>query len=173
MAATQLLFKKGNFIGEIEIDVTITEGASANARLTKNPVENGADMNDHVIIEPMTFTISGVVSNASRNIIEAIQSPFGQTGLQTKAQLAWEALLELQIDRTPFTLVQGLKSYDNVLITSLSESQDKDTSNALYFTASLSEVLLVGTGEPPATTFGDQDISDSMTPSTSGGLKPI
>lgn len=173
MAITQLLFKKGNFLGEIELDVVITEGASSNARLTKNPVENGADMNDHVIIEPMTFSMEGVVSNASRNIIEAAQSPFGQIGIQTKAQLAWESLLELQISRAPFTLIQGLKSYDNVLITSLSESQNKDTSNALYFTAALSEVIIVGTGEPPTTTFENQDISDSMIPATNGGLKPI
>ncbi len=173
MAITQLLFKKGNFIGDIELDVVINEGANSTSRLTKNPVENGADINDHVIIEPMTFSMTGVVSNASRNIIEAAQSPFGQIGIQTKAQIAWESLLELQISRTPFTLVQGLKSYENVLITSLAETQDKDTSNALYFTASLSEVILVGTGEPPTTTFEDQDISDSMTPATSGGLKPI
>jgi len=170
MAITQLLFKKGNYIGEIELDVIITEGASANVRLTKNPVENGADINDHVVVEPMTFSISGVVSNASSNIIDAAANILGS---QTKAQQAWEDLLELQINRTPFTLVQGLKSYDNVLITSLSESQDKDTSNSLNFTASLSEVILVGTGGPPATTFADQDTSDKATPSTSGGLKSI
>jgi len=170
MAITQLIFKKGNFIGEIELDVVITESASATARITKNPVENGADINDHVIIEPMTFSISGVVSNSSSNVLEAAQNIFST---KTKAQEAWEDLLELQINRIPFTLVQGLKSYDNVLITNLSESQDKETSNALYFTATLSEVILVGIDAPPTITYADQDTSDKSAPATNGGLKSI
>ena len=58
MAIAQLFFKKGNFIGEIELDVIINESASASVRVTENPVEYGANVNDHIITEPMAFTMS-------------------------------------------------------------------------------------------------------------------
>lgn len=169
MAITQLLFGAGNFLGDVEFDVVVSEGASASARLTKNPVENGADMNDHIIIDPMTYTVTGVATDTRSNILDSPSAAFGQR----KSEAIWGELLQLMIDKTPFTLVQGLKSYDNVVLTSLSESQDKDTSNGLFFTAGLSEVILVGTGAPPTTTFSDKDTSDSMVPATDGGLKTV
>ena len=69
MGFAQIFFKKGNYIGDIQLDIIIEEGASSSARVTKNPVENGADINDHIIIEPMKFTISGVVSNVSTTLV--------------------------------------------------------------------------------------------------------
>lgn len=170
MAITQLFIKKGNFIQDIEIDAVISESATATARLTKNPVEYGADSSDHIIIEPQTYTLNGVVSNASSNLVDAAKNLLGN---QTKAQQIWEDLLELLTNKKPFTLVQGLKSYDNVVLTNLTESQDKDTSKGLFFTAQLSQLILVGTGGSPTTTFKDQDTSDKATPKTNGGLKSI
>ncbi len=169
MAITQLLFREGNFLAGVEFDVTVSEGASASARLTKNPVENGADMNDHIIIDPMTYTMTGVASNTRSSVIDSPTVAF----VEKKSEALWNDLLQLMVDKIPFTLVQGLKSYDNVVLTSLTEQQDKDTSNGLFFTAGLSEVILVGTGGPPTTTFIDQDTSDNMVPSTDGGLKTI
>lgn len=168
MALTQLLTSKGNYLNEVYLDVVISESASSTVKVTNNPVENGADINDHIIIEPMKFSLTGIVSNAITNTLASFGNLAGDL---TRSQSAWQDLLALEKAGEPFTLVQGLASYDNVVITNLSESQDKDTSGGLHFTASLTELILVGTGEPPATTFADDDTSDSMVPSTNGGLK--
>lgn len=172
MAISQLYFKKGNYIEAIELDIIITEGAQSTVRLTSNPVENGANSNDHIIFEPMTFTVEGMISDTTTKT-------FGQLGqigrivtkTESKSKEAWEDLLNLQMRRTPFTLFQGLKSYENVIILTLEESQDKDTSNALFFTATLKELIFVGTQVNEEDQFDEDDISDSMTESTKGGLK--
>ncbi len=169
MAIAQLFFKKGNYIGDIELDIIIKESATATARVTENPVEFGADVNDHIIIQPMTFSIQGVVSNS----LSRLQDLNTFSGLQGKAksESKWDDLLKLQADRTPFTLVQGLKTYENVVILSLIEDQDKDTSNGLFFTALLKEVIFVGSQIITKDQFNDIDISDKMVPTTTGGLK--
>jgi len=169
MGIAQLIVKKGNYINKIQLDIIITEGASTSSRVTSNPVEFGANINDHVIIEPMTFTVSGVVSNVSSNISDTLSGGLGLI----KSKLAWEDLLKLQIDRTPFKLVQGLKEYPNVVIISLSEQQDKDTSNGLFFEATMKELIYVGSQVVSADQFLDSDISDSMIPAITGGLKQL
>lgn len=165
MSFDTLLFTRGSMISTIKLDVIISEGASSNARVTKNPVENGADMNDHIIIEPMTFNMTAVVSNSISNILDLPNALD-----RTRAQSAWNDLLELQTSRVPFTLVQGLKSYNNVVIQSLTESQDKDTSKGLFFTATLTEIIIASTDGAPTTTYISSDISDQMAPKQNGGL---
>ena len=174
MAISQLFFRKGNFISNIELDIIIQEGANASVRLTENPVENGANMNDHIIVQPMNFFVSGVVSNISSTTIGAFSNAgnvFNQSS--TKAKEAWDALLELQVNRTPFKLVQGLKEYNNIIILNLTETQDKDTSKALFFTATMKEVIIPGTQTITEDQFNDENISDKMIPAINGGLKQL
>jgi len=174
MSLAQLIFKKGNFIGNIELDVVITESASATVKLTENPVENGADINDHIIVEPMTFSMTGMVSNISTSTVNSIISaPASFSQATTKSREAWENLLELQIMRKPFTLYQGLKAYENVVILSLSESQDKDTANGLFFTATMKQVIFVGPKKATELQFDDSNISDKMIPIVSRGLTQL
>ncbi|MCG5369555.1 hypothetical protein L7834_007655 [Providencia rettgeri] len=48
-------------IGDFELDCTVREEHSSSLRLTKNPVESGADIADHAILEPKSLTITGIV----------------------------------------------------------------------------------------------------------------
>ncbi len=189
MAISQLLFRTGNFIGSVQLDVIIRESATTNSVITKNPVERGADFTDHIIIEPMTFEVEGVVSNISTGLLSNLDiNPFKTienladsldntvsniTGATTRSQIAWEALLQLQATREPFELIQGLKSYPNVAILSLTETQDKDTSNGLIFKAKLQEIIVVGATSPLEAAFADQGISDGMISTVNGGLKQV
>jgi hypothetical protein len=173
MSIAQLFFRKGNYIQEIELDIIVIESAQTTSRLTENPVEQGANVNDHIIIEPMTFTVEGVVSNSSSTTIgqfTQVPSVFNQDS--SKAKEAWNDLLELQASRQPFTLVQGLREYNNIVILSLNESQDKDTSNGLFFTATMKEVILVGVEPVTEDRFVDTDTYDKAAPTTTGGVKP-
>lgn len=174
MSIAQLFFRKGNFISAIELDIIISESASATARVTENPVEHGANVNDHIIIEPLTFTTVGVVSNISSSTLgqfTRVPTIFSQNTAKSKE--AWEALLELQADRLPFILVQGLKEYKNIVIISLSESQDKNTANGLFFTATMKEIIFVGAKTITAEQFNDSSIADKMITAIEGGLKQL
>jgi len=172
MAISQIFFKKKNLIEKIELDVIISESATGTARLTQNPVEHGADVSDHRIMEPMEFSVSGVVSNISSSLADTVLN--ASTILKkndTKAREAWNALLELQATGRGFKLVQGLKIYWNIFILSLSETQNVDTANGLFFTATMKEIVFVGAKVISRSQFNGDDIGDSAVPTTQGGLK--
>jgi len=174
MGIAQLFFKKGNFISTVQLDIIISESATATVKKTQNPVESGADVNDHLIINPISFTTKGVVSDISANLIgqfTRIPAVFSQS--TTKSKEAWEALLKLQSEKTVFTLIQGLKEYKNVVILSLSEDQDKDTAKGLFFTAQMEEFIFVGAEIIVAEQFNDESIADKMIKKITGGLKQL
>ena len=169
MTIAQLLFPKGNFIDEIELDIIITEGAATSSQITKNPIQNAADSNDHIVLQPMTFNVQGAVSNASASSI----GQFSRNAFTPrKDQEVWDELLELQASKVIFTLVQGLKIYPNVQILSLSESQDKNTYSSLFFSATLQEIIVPGS-VGLLNQFNDQDTSDQASPTITGGLKQL
>jgi len=174
MSIAQLFFKKGNFISTVSLDIIINESASATVRVTENPVEFGANINDHIITEPMTFTVAGVVSDISSSKVgQFLRAPSIFSKNTSKSKEAWEELLEIQINKTPFTLVQGLKEYRNVVIISITESQDKDTSKGLFFTATMKEIIFAGAEIITEEQFNDSNIADKMVPAISGGLKGL
>lgn len=171
MGIAQLIFKKGNFIGEIELDVIISETTNTSSTITSNPVENGSDVNDNIIMNPMTFSISGIVSDTKVSPFGGLNTLSSFASDSTPSRDAWEDLLELQADRTPFTLITNLKAYDNIVIEGLNTTQDKETSKALYFTANLREIIFVGSQVLTAEQFNDTNVADQTTPTTNGGLK--
>ena len=176
MSLIKMLTRKGNFVNQIEFDAVLTEGAKASAKITSNPVEYGANVNDHIVIQPMTFTLTGITSNAKTNVIAAVGAAIDSaTALirKTASQQLWDDLLELHTYRVPFTLVQGLRSYDNIVVESLEESQDVETANVLQFSATLKEIIYVGTVTVPLATFAGQDVSDKATPTKAAGIKAL
>lgn len=172
MADFQILFKKGNFIQKIEIDAFIVESASASATVTRNPVEKGADISDHIIINPITIAVQGIVSNASSSLVRTLTS-FNTVTDRTRNQTTWDALLELHASRELFTLSQNLKSYDDVALVTLNTRQDKDTSRSLIFNATFTQINIVGTGTVETATFTEDDIEDQATSQIQGGLKQL
>ena len=154
--------------------ILLSEGASATVRVTENPVEHGANMNDHIIVEPMTFNTVGVVSNISSSTIgQFTRVPTVFSRGTSRAKEAWEALLELRISKIPFTLVQGLREYKNAIILSLVANQDKDTANGLFFTATMKEIIFTGAQIVTEEQFNDSNIYDKVVSPTSGGFKSL
>jgi hypothetical protein len=173
MSILTLLLRDGNYIDTIKIDAFLSESASASSRITSNPVENATDINDHKIVNPMTFTISGVVSNSSSNVLQTPEVVARAFANKTRAQEKWDALLELQASGKTFTLIQGLRSYENVTLKDITTSQDVNTANALFFTATLVELNFIDITAPPAVTYASADTSDKAVPTTNGGLKQL
>lgn len=140
---------------EVVLDAVITEVFDNTVTVTENPVELGAQITDHSIIQPRTYTMEAVVSNTplgftglqetAGNIIDSVTGFFGDstgTGL-TRAQAAYRDLVNIQSAREPITVQTGLNLLPNLLITRISSARTKDTSGALFFTADLREVIIV------------------------------
>lgn len=172
MSLLQLIFKEDNLIDTIEIDVFISEGASATTTATKNPVEKGVDRTDHIRVEPMTFSTTGIVSDTPVRFGGALFQTLGNSGFRLSTE-AWNKLLKLQADKTRFTLVQNLRSYDNIHIATLDTTQDKESSNALIFTCNFEEIIEVGTEELTADQFNELDVADQTVPTVESGLRDL
>ena len=55
----------GEKCGTVRLDaektgVVVTESVQRSSKVTSNPVEKGSDINDHVINDPVVFSITGV-----------------------------------------------------------------------------------------------------------------
>lgn len=48
-------------IGEFVLDAEISEAHTSDLRITDNPVESGAEVSDHAVLEPKTFRIDGII----------------------------------------------------------------------------------------------------------------
>ena len=75
----------GEKCGTVRLDaektgVVVTESVQRSSKVTSNPVEKGSDINDHVINDPVVFSITGVfldedrIMNLSKHFCKALDS---------------------------------------------------------------------------------------------------
>ena len=128
-------------MGGLVFDAVFSESHQSDMEVTDNPVETGVVVSDHAYMKPLTLTLSAGVSDILLNQVttDAFASDTG------RSRKAFELLTELQKKAEPFDVQTGLKLYKNMVCTSIRTSQDKDTSNALMFEATLREVLILYT----------------------------
>lgn len=127
-----LLFNRTKpMLDAIELDCSVSETHRAPVRKTNNPVESGAVFTDHIHLLPDIVTLDGVISTTPDAIGASFDPRFGGSG---RAKKAWQDLLKLRADRTPFDLFTTLRSYPNMAIKDLSTVRNALTTNALRFT---------------------------------------
>ena len=141
-------FKPKRKIGSFEATVTIEEGAQDDLEITQHPVQDGAVITDHAYKKPVTLSV------------KAMYSPL-LTG--TPIDEMYRRLLLLQSNRIPMDVVTAKRVYRNMLIKSLSETTNKETSQVLDVTFSLQEVILtsVVVVTVPATSINRANQSDA------------
>ena len=125
-------------IGDIVMDVTVEERHEDTLTITDHPVEKGAEISDHAFKNPMS-----VVITAGK----------GASDGDTVPKETYEALLDLQESREPFSIVTGKRDYENMLVQSISVTTDSDTENVLMVILECREVIIVETETtqvPPA-----------------------
>lgn len=151
MAFENLFIRTQKSLGGIQLDAVLSETHDNTVRLTKNPVELGADITDHAIIEPKRITIVAQVSDtplgiaALGQIVDLITGLFGTSTTDniTRSNAAYNALVQLQETREPIEVQTRLRLYQDMIITGINVTQDKDTSRIVSMTISLEEVLIV------------------------------
>jgi hypothetical protein len=146
------LFKRKIAKGELEtmsIDATISETHTSTVELSPNPIETGEEIIDHAQVKPKEFYMEGVISDTpigflfignAENAIRQVGSLFGR---DTRSIAAYKKLVALQESRQPFTVITGLRRYENMLIEKIVVPRTVHTSNAIHFQATLREVKRV------------------------------
>lgn len=143
-------------IDSIELDASISESHVGEVEVTEHPVEQGANVTDHVRPKPDTLTIEGFVSNTPLNRAQnkrAVESQgfrlsttserdviVGQPG---NAETAYTKLRELKDSGTLITVTTKLRTYDNMVIKSLSVPRDAKVGDALKFSATFQRITIV------------------------------
>ena len=153
MAFENLFIRTKKSIGGIELDAVISESHTSEVRVTRNPIELGADITDHSVVEPKRIQIIAQVSDtplgvaAIGQIIDNITGLFGSSTSEnvTRSNAAYNAMIQLQESREPVDIQTKLKLYRNMIITNVSVTQDKDTSRIVLMNISAEEVRIVQT----------------------------
>jgi Dit-like phage tail protein len=155
MAIENLFIRNERSIAGIQVDGVLRESTFSSVRMTTNPVEVGADITDHVIDEPISFILDGVVTDTPIGLAAVTDSIGGaldiNSGLsgssdksgQTRSQQLYEKLVNLLSKKDRIEIKSKLKTYDDLIFISISVDQDKDTSLAVFFTAVFQQAFFV------------------------------
>lgn len=91
---------------------------------TQYPIEDGTQGTDHIVKSPTII---------SWDLI------FGE---RSNPQETYESLQDLLFSGVPFTAVTGLKTYDNLVLTSLTANQDSHTARILSCSLTMQEIII-------------------------------
>lgn len=153
MALLGLIFGTGPklVIGEIDVEIAVAETHERQSQITKNPVEQGVDISDHVQILPRTLVIEGAVSNTPIRFLSGVRSVLssafslitdGNLGKSLTAN-AYDALVKLHEDKEPIDIETGFDLYTNMLLKSLRVPRDQNSGSVMRFQAVFEEVVIV------------------------------
>lgn len=124
---TQLLIRPRRKIGDIDVNVVISENTTDTLTITKQPVQTGANITDHAFKEPTIMTMSAYFKD---NIGVSLAKIYAD-------------LLALQNSRIPFDVITPKRIYRDMLISILTQTTDKNTENTLSVIFSFQQVIIV------------------------------
>lgn len=149
-------------IGGYSFDAVLEDTLDISVELTSYPVESGARVNDHRIINPIKWSLTGAVSNnpltptitdfLGGTLSNLTNNPYvaAVAGLsaswlagseETRASTTLQFLIGLMMTGDPFYVDAGDIQLDNMVITRLSRGKDPSNENGLIFVAELQELI--------------------------------
>lgn len=182
-------------IGTISVDATLEEIGTDLLQITEHPVEAGANITDHAFYRPAELVMHCGWTNA-KGALSLLTGGIGGNQTFSGGSLIkddfvssiYSQLLALQQSLQPFTVVTTIRSYNNMVITSLSLTRDQKTAQALMVTVTLRQIIIVSTSNTtlapaadqanPASTsqtinYGNQALVNNPIPSPQGALPPV
>lgn len=106
--------------------------------ITEHPIQTGADITDHAYKEADVLTFDIGMSDAMESIIPG---QFG--GTSSRSINAYKKLKELQDQRLPIKVITRLGSYDNMMIETISSTDDNKTTYGLRANVTLKQIFVV------------------------------
>lgn len=153
--------EEGWSVGEISLDLILTETHSLNAAVTQHPVQDGSTISDHITILPRSGTMRVLVSNfslaaAAESKAETWQEVYeqgvaAQKNLPNRAADTWEKLKDLEKSRELVKVVTALEVYEDVALTRVETARDGETGDALEIDIDYEQVTKVKLKETKVT----------------------
>lgn len=167
-------------LGQIEFDAKLEGVTSKAVQLTQFPVEFGANVNDHAILLPDRYLLTGAVSNTPLGIglddigmmgVGAVATAVGGiagaaistvsayllSGSEaTRAATAWAALTAMLQARARFDLVTEYETLKDMVLIRLDQRTRPEDEDGLVFVAELQQIRLVKSQITRGVTSADQ-----------------
>lgn len=133
----ELVYCKTNIAG-LFFDAILNVSTEHTATITQHPVQSGANISDHMYLEPVQITMEVGMSDAMASMV------MGQWAGDnaSKSVNAYRKLVELQAARIPFTVLTRLNTYDNMVVKAISVNDDFHTKTGLRATVSLQQLIV-------------------------------
>ncbi|MFA1238729.1 phage baseplate protein [Serratia odorifera] len=134
-------------IGNLEFDTVDQITHEWNREATRNPVENGSPIGDHIIRQPKGITITGMISNAPiagilTQVSNAIASGFDA---EDRVAAAFKILDQLYNSDELVTIYTKYHAYEDMLITNIQIPERPENGDAIVFTVEAAHVRIVET----------------------------
>lgn len=154
-------------IESIEFDAKLEGATSKAVQLTQYPVEFGANVNDHAILLPDRYLLTGAVSNSPLGLglndigmmgagaaataigglagaaISTVSAYLLSGSEATRAETAWASLTDLLQSRTVFDLVTELETLLDMVLIRLDQRTRPEDEDGLIFVAELQKVRII------------------------------
>ena len=127
----------------IVFDAVPSIGIKRQAEVTSYPVENGADVSDHVQIKNNTFSMSGMITETPIRLMHDMLHSAGVNG--TRISQAITYLDQIFDARQPIILITEHRVYENVILRGI--SYDYQSEHAMQFDLEFEQIRLVSYGE--------------------------
>lgn len=170
------LFSKGpqSFIGPdpaeggdgLLLDAVLSEQLEHEAKVTSFPIEIGADINDHVIIEPQTYSLTGIVTDTP---IHWSATSYQHGDAKTRSTSAYGILQALWKSREVFSVKTGFSTLDDVVLLKFSTIKDPIRASVFQFDAVIQQLNLVSRKEVTITEEQRDAAAAAATPEESSG----
>lgn len=145
------VFALDNVVG-LDPDLSQNESHQFRTRVTKNPVEDGGTITDHIFNDPEIINISAFVSDDPVRLFSGIRDVVSNnisrsqfrdriTGAGTTRSIdAFGVLLDLRNNKSVITLQTGLKQYDDMVITNITVNRNARNGKSLTFDITLEHI---------------------------------
>lgn len=186
MSIINLFTKQAPTIAGYSFDAILEDNLEASVEWTSYPVETGVNVNDHRIIQPVRWTLTGAVSNNPLQIqltdflagglsnltnnpyvatVAGLAAGFLAGSNETRSSTTLEFLMNLMVAGEPFDIDAGDIQLQNMVIGRIGRNKDPSNEQGLIFVADLQELITLDripqSGQPSQSMLRDGDPAKS------------
>lgn len=186
MSIINVFTKQAPTLAGYSFDAVLEDSLDASVEWTTYPVESGVNVNDHRIIQPIKWSLTGAISNnplqtqitdflggALSNLtnnpyvatIAGLSAGFLAGSNETRASSTLLFLIDLMVVGDPFDVDAGDIQLKNMVISRIGRVKDPSNEQGLVFVADLQELItidrLATLGQPRQSQLRDGDVAKS------------
>lgn len=145
-------------------DVAIQINPRLSSTVTRHPVENGADVTDHIHLEPEVLSIEGLQTDTPSGIEALLIVPglLDRFASVPRSIEAWDTLRGLRDNKRILDVLTSLEVFTDMAITSISAPMTAQVGRALRFSLTLEKVRFVSTATVSTSTLRPDGTPDTV-----------